>query len=455
MRALTICGLVLLASGVPAVVTAQSSSKLAIGPIRGPSSAVRRQILLQVCGPYQCVAASRYTSDDRPDPEKLAAGGVAGYLGGAVTGSAGDRRVILTLTTPTSTAKKPARTWRLRLSANGRLRPQVLERFTIEMDELLQASAAQLPPPPAAPPQRARPPKAPPPAAKPPPAQAEPPSTKPPPQEAKPPPAQAEERPRQRPQPRERESAGQGYKGPLRAAAEAGLWVTSRKLSYTGASGTSTLRTFDASAILVPRLRLEVYAAAVGTQSRLLSGLGLHLDYGHSVGLKVKPPAGVTGGDRTATLTTMDAGLVWRIRPMSGGGFVLAPALSYRSQQLVTGGDEIPGLPDAKLSGYELRLDADAPVSSNVRLLAGGGYTMWTQAKDLVKGGFFGKGSARGLEFEGGLQYRFWGALHAKAMIEYRSTSYSGLGDPAATGYSASGAKDTYFGGRLMARGEF
>src|SRR5512141_637731 len=146
MRASTLAVLALVVAAVPAGARAQSSSKLAIGAIRGDSSLVRRQILLQICGPYQCVAASRYTTDDRPDPEKLAAGGVAGYLAGAVTGTKGDRRVILTLTTPTSAAKKPAHTWRLRLGPDGRVRPQVLERFTIEVDEILQASAAQLPP---------------------------------------------------------------------------------------------------------------------------------------------------------------------------------------------------------------------------------------------------------------------------------------------------------------------
>jgi hypothetical protein len=74
-----------------------------------------------------------------------------------------------------------------------------------------------------------------------------------------------------------------------------------------------------------------------------------------------------------------------------------------------------------------------------------------------VKGGFFGKGSARGYELEGGLQYRCWGPVHAKAVIEYQSTSYSGLGSPGpkAVGATASGATDTYFGGRLMLRGEF
>jgi hypothetical protein len=458
MRTLTIGVLLSLALGVPAAAAAQSSSRLAIGTIRGDSSAVRRQILLQVCGPYQCVAASRFTADDRPDPEKLAAGGVSGYLGGAVTGAGADKRVILTLTTPTTTAKKPAHTWRLRLGPDGRLRPQVLERFTIEMDEILQASTAQLPPSPATPPQRQPPPvaKAPPPPP-PPPAAKPPPPPKPPPA-AKPPPQQAEEKPRPPPQPREERAPRAAYAGPLRFAAEGGLWVTSRKLSYSGANGGS-LRTFDASAVLVPSLRLEVYPMALaGNPGRLTSGIGLFLDYGHSIGLKVKPPSGNTEGNHEATLTNLDLGVVWRVQPMSGSGFTVAPALSYRSLQLVTaakGGVEIDGLPDTKLTGFELRVDLAAPVGDSFRVVGGGGYTLWTSAKDLVKGGFFGKGSARGFEVEGGLQYRILGPLHVKGVLEYQSTSYSGLGSPASSSFVASGATETYFGGRLMVRGEF
>jgi hypothetical protein len=456
MRSWTIGVLALVATLVPSIAGAQSSSKLAIGTLRGNSSVVRRQILLQVCGPYQCVAASRYTTDDRPDPEKLAAGGVSGYLGGAVTGAAADRHVILTLTTPTTTAKKPAHTWRLRLGPDGKLRPQVLERFAIEMDEILQASSAQVTPAPSAPPQRAPPPAAkpapppPPPAAKPPPPRA------PPPAEAQ---TQTEGAPREKPQtePKEREHdrepARTAYQGPLRGAVEAGVWITNRKLSFSGANGGS-LRTYDASAIFVPRMRLEGYAAAFQVKNRFLSGLGLYAEYSHSVGLKVKPPSGDTSGNRNGTLTTLDLGMAWRLRPVASSGFTLIPALGYRSLQVTTS-PKIDGLPDAKLSGYELRLDLDAPVGRKFRFLAGGGYTLWTQAKELVKGGYFGKGTARGFEIEGGGQYRFWGPLHAKLMLEWQSQKYSGLGKPASSEWSASGASDSYLGARFMVRGEF
>lgn len=434
---------------VPELAVAQSSSKLAIGTIRGDASRVRRQVLLQLCGPYDCVAASRVTTDGRPDPQKLQRAGVSGYLGGAVTGEPGQQRVILTLITPTSTARKPARIWRLRLSPDGQLRPRVMERFAIELDEVLQGSARQAPAP-SAPPQRlpARPP---PPAARP--APTPPPQPAPPAARAAPPPARPAPPPAVAAQPTEEPRARR--EGPVRVAGEAGLWITGRKLSYSGATtGTTPLRTFSATAIFVPRLRLEAYPAAFVTTSRLWSGMGIYADYGQSVGLKVKPPAGSPEGNHKGSLTTLDAGLVWRLQPFSGSRFAVAPALGYRSLRLVTS-PKIDGLPDARLSGYQLRVDVSAPVTSSLTVLGGGGYTLWTSAKDLVKGGYFSKGSARGWQVEAGAAYRLFGPLSVKGLLEYQSTSYSGLDEPAAGLGTASGAKETYLGGRVMLRGEF
>jgi hypothetical protein len=195
-----------------------------------------------------------------------------------------------------------------------------------------------------------------------------------------------------------------------------------------------------------------------GTSGPLLAGLGVYADLGKSFGLKVKPPSPSTEGNHDASLTTLGGGVVWRVQPVKSSGFVLAPALGYRSLQLVTsdkGGVHLDGLPDAKLSGFALRLDAEAPLNERLAILAGGGYTLWTSAKDLVKGGYFGKGSARGLEFEAGVGYRLVGPLSVRGLIEYQSQSYSSLGDVQAGLGTASGAKDAYLGGRAMLRAAF
>ncbi len=436
MRTLTagvLVSLLLFASGVAA---AQAPSKLAVGTIRGDASRVRRQLLLQLCGSsYDCVAAARVTTDGRPDPRKLERLGVAGYLRGAVTGEPGEQRLTLALYTAASTARRPARVWKLKLTPDGRLRPAALGRFSSELDVALAGAGPRAPAAPVAPPPRVQPQPPPPP----------------PPPVAKPPPP--EEAPAEKPvaaaPAREKPAAAQN---PW-VAVEGGLWITGRKLSYGG--NASGLRTFDVSAIFVPRLRLEVYPAALAA-SPFVSGIGLYLDYGQSVGLQVKPPSGSTEGTHSASLSAVDVGVVWRLRPISGSRFVVAPALGYRSLQLVTaakGGLKIDGLPDAKLSGYELRIDLEAPVSGRFAVLGGGGYTMWTSAKDLVKGGYFGKGSARGFQLDAGLSYAFWGPVSARALLDYQSTSYSSLGG--STVYAATSATDTYLGGRFLLRAEF
>ncbi|HYD39632.1 MAG TPA: hypothetical protein VEB43_02290 [Anaeromyxobacter sp.] len=448
-------------AAAPGLAGAQASSRLAIGTIRGDASQVRRQILLQICGPYECVAASRYTTDDRPDPAKLAVGGVTGYLGGAVTGERGQKRLFLTLTTPSTTAARPARTWKLRLGPDGRLGARALEQFAIELDEVLQGESVRRPstPAPAAPPQRpapARPPpaaKAPPPAPKPPPSP--PPAAKAPPAARPSEPAARPERaePPERERPRRRTLLGGA---PLRFAAEAGLWVTGRKLSYSGASG-GTLRTFDASAIFAPTARLELYPGALAGADRLVAGIGVRADYARSVGLKVKPPAGFTEGEHEATLTALRAAVVWRVQPIRDSGFTLVPALGYRKLQLTTApkdGVTIEGLPDADLAGVEARLDLEAPVGA-FTLLAGAGYTTWTSKGDLVGDGFFGSGSARALQFEGGAEFSLVPPLTIRAVLVYDATSYSGLDDAAAGVGTAGGASDRYLGGRLTLRAEF
>ena len=439
MRILTIGAVALLVLSAPSLSAGQTPAKLAIGTVRGDASRVRRQLLLQLCGPHDCVAASRLTTEGRPDPQKLQRLGVAGFLRGAVTGEPGEQRLTLQLTTPASSGRAPARTWKFKLTPDGRLRQGTLERFSTELDAELLGAAPSAPAAPVAPPPRAQP--APPP----------------PPPVAAPPPT--EERPAEKvapaAPPRQRPAAPAPEN--LRAAVEAGLWLTGRHLSYSG--GSSGLRTFDVGAIFVPRLRLEAYPGAFAGAPPLVAGIGLYLDYGHSLGLKVNPPSGSTEGAHEASLTVLDLGLAWRVRPVSGSRFTLVPALGYRSLQLVTSaknGKTIDGLPDTKLSGYELRLDVEAPVGDRFGVLGGAGYTLWTSAKDLVKGtGYFGKGSARGLQADVGASYAFWGPLSARLLLDYQSTSYSSLGNPGTLGMSASSATDTYLGGRLMLRAEF
>jgi hypothetical protein len=423
-------------AAIPAFAAAQSP-KLAVGAVRGDSSRVRRQLLLQLCEPFQCVAASRVTTGARADPDKLARAGVSGYLSGVVTGEPGERRLLLSLATPDKAA---ARTWKFRLTADGKLRQPALDRVTAEMGETL-AGASRLAP------KAAQPPSGPPPATLPPPRA--------PPPEPAPPPAEAKAKPLPPTADRPRSGAAVETPHELRFALEAGLWLTNRHLTYTGASASDTppLRTFDASAIVVPEVRAEVYPAAFAGAGRLWSGIGVYLQYGHSVGLKVKPPSDVAGSNRSATLTDLAAGLKWRLQPFSTSRFTVTPAVGYRSFSLVTGGAAIAGLPDSKLSGYEGRLDLAMPVTARVTLLGGGGYLYFTSAKDLVKT-YFPSGSARGFTAEGGVDVKVLRPLSVRALLEYQNVSYTLRRGDAGT-FHATGAKDAYLGGLVAARAEF
>jgi hypothetical protein len=429
--------LLLAAAALPGLAVAQAP-KLAIGGIRGDSSAVRRQLLLELCGPYQCVAASKVTTESKPDPQKLARAGVAGYLSGAVTGEPGEQHLTLSLATP---EKAGARTWKFRLTTDGKLRQSSLDRFTGEVGEALSttgrpppSAAAQPPskPPPAALP----PPRAPPPAA--PPAAAD---------KAKPLPPGAEP-------PRGAPAAGKPHD--LRYALQAGIWLTNRHLTYSGASAADPvpLRTFDASVIAVPEIRAEVYPAAFGgAAGSVWNGIGLYAEYGHSIGLKVKPPSDVGGSDRSGALTDLALGALWRLQPLASSRFTLTPALAYRSFQVVTGGADIPGLPDTKLSGLEGRLDLAFPVTARVTLLGGGAYQQWFSAKDLV-GTFFPSGSAHGFAGEGGVDVKVTKPLSVRALLQYESVSYT-LEQGTTGVFTATGAKDTYLGAHVDARLEF
>jgi hypothetical protein len=245
----------------------------------------------------------------------------------------------------------------------------------------------------------------------------------------------------------------------LRGAVEVGLWATNRHLTYGGVSASDSppLRTFDASAVLVPNVRAEVYPAAFGGSVRSIwNGIGLYADYGRSILLKVKPPSDVGGSNRSATLTRLGVGAKWRFEPFSATRFSVTPALGYRSLSLTTGGAEIPGLPDTKLSGFEGRVDVGYGATARVTILAGGGYQYFTSAKDLVKE-LFPKGSARGLQLEGGVDVRVLGPLSVRALLEYERVSYTleRTADQGTGGFHATSATDALLGVRINARAEF
>jgi len=410
-------GVLLLAALVlPAVVRAEAG-RISVGVIReDPGHKVRRQLVATLCGRFECVPASTVYTAGKVDLSKVREARVDGVLAGSLAGG----RLRLSLYT---TSRRPARSWSFVLSRRGRLDATTLDWIATDVESALTR------PKPAPPPPRRPAPTAPPPGPAVPPT--------PPPPSAFSPSSAASRTPR-----------------PLRGAIEAGLWLTGRRLRYEGTTpaGTQPLQEFTASAIVSPTARLELYPGAWAGARPLVAGLGVFAEYSHSVGLKVEPAS--SSERHSATLTNLSGGVLWRIRPI--GRAALTPAIGYQRLTLETadaGGAPITGLPDARMSGLDLRLDAEVSVTARIALLAGVRYAWWMGAEELLED-FFPGGSARGWGAGAGISVALAGPLSVRALVDYAATSYSLDADPTGT-FRATGAKDSYLGGRAVVRAQF
>jgi len=233
---------------------------------------------------------------------------------------------------------------------------------------------------------------------------------------------------------------------------EVGVFALGRALRFQSAGlGAAQLRAYDAKAIAGPEARLEIFPAARFTEG-FAGGLGLFASYGRSVGLKTRTDAGEA---RASEVSRLAAGATWRSPPLSPLRIVVAPSVSYRALKAVVV-PAIAGLADARLSGVKGGLDLEVGAGRRLSFLLGGGYVKWTTAQDLVKGevAFFPGGSASAVEIEGGLALAVLGSISIRALGEYSSTRYAFDADPTGV-YRATGARDTYLGGRLLLRASY
>jgi hypothetical protein len=441
---------VLVALAFPGLV--EAAPRISLAPIQGDGGAARKQLAAALCGTYDCVPISRVRTGGKLDFGKVRKLKLTGIVAGTVAKRG--RSLELALLTR---SRRPV--WRRSypLARRGILAPDTLLQATQDLGDQLggavpPAAAPLLPeqPPPVAPaplpPSPA--PTAPAPAAPPPTTRLEPVPVAPPPPAAEP----ARLSP-----PAERVARSPGGRR-LLVAVEAGAHLTQRKLGYDGVpSGATALRGYTADFVGSPRLRLEVFPLAVATDS-VLSGLGLFGEYGFSIGLKSKDSA-AGAAEHSTSLTRLQAGLLWRIRPLSSSRFALIPAVSFQQLKFTVdplNNVTIAGLPNSNLSGFKGALGADIPLGDAVSLLAAVGYLKWTTAKDLVQGDvkFFPGGSAYALEAEAGFSVALFGPLSLRVLGEYSRTKYSLDPDPTGT-YAATGATEEYLGGRLMLRAEF
>jgi hypothetical protein len=424
---------VLLVAGL--ALPAAGATKVAIAPLGPKGAAVFRQLQDALCQQLECVPWAKVSTNGLKDFAKAKAQGVSGLLVGGVIDRAGGKvlGINLYLRSP-----RPARSWTLPLGAQAQLEAGALAAWRGELATALGVAGPAAPPAaPRAPPEQARPPA---PAAPPPTAAAPPRPVRPAPA---PPPAAAPA-----PAPVAPPATAAAPSRSRLVAAEAGAFLTNRRLSFSGA-GPGPLQAFDVGLFTNPRIRLEGYPLG-GSGNRYLTGLGLLVDYAHSVGLETR----TAGGKSSTTYARLQAGLLWRSPPLTSAALVLVPSLAYQ-QLTFSVSPAVAGLADAALSGVKVGLGVELPVDRRWTVLGGLGWVDWTTAQDLVKGSpaFFPGGSASALEAEAGLSVALTGPFSVRALVEYSRTSYTLEPDTTGT-YSASGATDAYLGFRLMVRAE-
>jgi hypothetical protein len=466
MRSLR-CVLVLGLMAAPVSALPEKLTRITISGVSGePEHTVSRQLVGTLCGPYECVSRLKVYTKGLPDFRRLRAEGVTAVLYGSVLAKGGRRTVRIALLRD---SLEPDRTWTFALDARGAIPRSSLDELV--RDVRVELGAAPLPAPrtaapaPAAPPPAAAPlpvaaplplaataPSTPPPSARaveaqppPPQAAAEPPTPAPAAQSTRAPPAST-------PPPAKPSAAGSRR---LVGASELGAIVTSRELTYSGSTppGTADLLGYSANAIACPRIRLELYPLTAFT-SGALAGVGFFGEYSLSVGLTTEDPAS-PGVEHDSRFSRLQAGIAWRIRPTSSSRFAIVPAVSYQRLEFSVD-PTLAGFPDSDLSGVKAGLGLEIPLGGRLGLLLGGGYVMWTSAKDLVDGDvpFFPGAGAYALEAEAGLTVALGGRISLRVLGEYSATTYELDPDPSGT-YVATGATDTYVGGRAMLRAEF
>jgi hypothetical protein len=224
-----------------------------------------------------------------------------------------------------------------------------------------------------------------------------------------------------------------------------GVDVTRRKLGYEGGAG--GLLGFSADAIVSPAVRVEVSPLA-GSPDRWYAGLTAFGAYAHSVGLQTES----AGTKRDTAYSRLELGAGYRFRPVSSARTTLHARASYRTLSVeVSPRGAIPALPDADLAGPSLGLDLEAPLGDRFALLAGGSYTRWLTARDLVTDAWFPDGSAWAVDASAGVSVILRRSFSLRLLAAYDRTQYS----LSSATYPATGASDAYLGFRAVARAEF
>lgn len=432
----SVCLLAAVALWAAAPARAAERPRIVVFGVRGEGGAAfAAQLSRGLCGELACVPADRVRKAGKLDFAAVRAERVDGVLFGSLARSG--RALQLALLT---TSLRPDKTWALPLGAGGRIPGQALAGLAADLRQVLGGAPAAAAPQPDVAPRAAAPV---------PPreevaaegASAAPERT----------PAVAATRPSvpartpARPAPAPSPDAPAARLGALDLGAD----VLRRDLVYQGTSaGLGAPLKVAAPGVVSPGVRLEVtpLSRAAG---RWYAGAAVFASYARSVGFATQGPAG--GASHDTTVSRLELGVGLALRPFAASALSIVPRVSYRTFTAeVSPTGAIPGLPDTDLAGPRVGVDLEAPFAGRFAALLGAGYTHWLQAKDLVgSGGYFSSGSAFGLDASAGLSVTVRAPFSLRVLADYERTSYRLSGTSA---YHATGATDSFLGGRLLAR---
>jgi hypothetical protein len=252
-------------------------------------------------------------------------------------------------------------------------------------------------------------------------------------------------------------TASEAQRHQWRFAADLGVALLNRNLSYSNVGGSSILRPYTANLFFAPTARLSLFPIAFFSDG-FFSGIGLYADYTFSVGLKSSFSDTSNTFEKGTTFSSLNAGVEWRMRFFKDSDFAIVPFGAYSKQKFVTDGDPtgsgFAGLPQFDLTGIKFGLRLDIPVSSGFWILVGGDYVLWNskplavQDSSGVNSTSF-TGSAHAIEADLGLRIALFGPVWLGVDFFYSSTSFTfDEGQPEAAG----SATDRYLGGTITLR---
>jgi hypothetical protein len=235
-------------------------------------------------------------------------------------------------------------------------------------------------------------------------------------------------------------------------ALELGFDVSSKSFSYSGVQ-TPNLRSYRAPFIAMPDLKAELYPLALATQG-FGAGLGIEGGFALAVGLKSRR----TGTDVSypTSITKLDLGLKFQIRPVANSDAYVAPFVGFRTHSFSVGpgsdNSTLDGLPAVSYTALKFGLSGELPFSNTGLLLYGRFAVMPVMSlPTIVSKDYFPSGSALGIDGGLGLGFKIISALQIRVGFDFTRYGLNFKYAPTDT-YIADGAVDQYIGGNAALR---